>query len=130
MCSIKTQKYKVSRPLQRGRLTFTLACLMLTSLLLGIAPLQTPKNDPPRSPLIRSFGKIYAVSIKVENKLNSTGWPILPETNWCEIDLNSLTTSNQNGGPIEHLAVETKDPQQWQLQMENGIGKLSLMLEQ
>jgi hypothetical protein len=89
----------------------------LAPLLLGSSAPQIPAKDPPQSPLKRNLGKIYAVSVLVENKRTSTGWPILPETNWNEIDINSLAIVSQKGVPIEYVAIENKDPRQWCLQI-------------
>ena len=75
--------FKSSRLLNRSRLLFLLPIFGF----IAMAPFVPPKNAPPNLPLLRINPQQYEIRITVRNKNRTTGWPVLPQTNW------SYTTS-------------------------------------
>lgn len=102
-----------SRPLFRGRLIFILAGFLA----LGMELPEAPTNDPPKTPLHRIDGRIYQVRVQIQNKKRTRGWPILPQTNWCQVATDSIHAITQNGVQVQFIGEENKDdPRQWKLQ--------------
>ena len=55
---------------------------------------------------------------QLQNKIRSTGWPILPQTNWCKIAVDTIQARNKKNQPISIDIVEnTQDARQWHLQL-------------
>ena len=105
-----------SRPLFRGRCIIILAGIIA----LGMELPETPTNDPPETPLHRVDGRIYQVRVQIQNKIRTRGWPILPQTNWCQIATDSIQVTNQNGKQVQFIGEENKDdPRQWKLKFAN-----------
>ena len=54
--------------------------------------------------------------VHVDNKTHSIGWPVLPRTNWGEINTNTIQLLDENGAviPYEAQAIATTD-QQWRI---------------
>jgi len=112
----RIQKLDSHRPLRRGRFIFCLSCSLA---LLGMIAPELPKNDPPHPPLQRGDARIYNIQIQVQNKLRTTGWPMLPHTNWSQLDVDSVGVSDATSKDIPFTAQETTaDPKQWQLQIQ------------
>ena len=93
----RIQKLDSHRPLRRGRFIFCLSCSLA---LLGMIAPELPKNDPPHPPLQRGDARIYNIQIQVQNKLRTTGWPMLPHTNWSQLDVDSVGVSDATSKDI------------------------------
>ncbi len=73
--------------------------------------LQQP--NPLTQPLSRDYARIYNVQIQVQNKKRSTGWPLLPTTDWCTIE--SFTITNQQHKPLQYRVDKLQDENQLKL---------------
>ncbi len=104
--------FAMSRPRTWGRL---IACLLFAPVLALSSP-SSPKQNPPNLPLSRETPRIYILRAHIKNKTHSIGWPLLPQTNWCKLDVQSIRFADENGVQIpfdvEELATNTK---QWRL---------------
>jgi len=108
----KTQQSIEIQPRLRGWFILTLACIVA----LGMIAPEIPTNDPPMSALKRVDGRIYEVRVAVQNKDRSFGWPLLLQTNWCQVASDSIAVTNQTSKRIPYTATEVKDdPRQWRL---------------
>jgi hypothetical protein len=78
---------------------------------------EIPKNDPPLPPLERGHGRIYNIQVHVNNKKSTTGWPVLPQTNWCQIATDSIRFDDASNQQMRFTATEHfADSRQWILQ--------------
>ena len=82
---------QVSRPRIRGRFIF----LLLGAVALGLTAPDVPVADPPQPPLKRTDGRIYEVRVSVQNQNRSLGWPLILQSNWCQIASDSFAVINQ-----------------------------------
>ena len=99
-----------------GRFILALASVLA----LGMHLPDIPTNDPPQSPLKRVEGRIYEVRVAVQNKSRSLGWPLILQSNWCQIAPDSISAVNQTSEQIKITATEVKDdPRQWRLRFQD-----------
>lgn len=92
-----------------------IACIFfITATAFGLP--DKPKDNPPSLPLSRNTPRVYAMSAHVNNKTHSIGWPLLPQTNWSEVDLPTIGFVNENGAgiPFEVEPLKTNEDQ-WRL---------------
>ena len=80
----------------RGWLVAFLVC----SVSLGLTAPDVPKDDVPNAPLMRDLPRVYSMRVHVNNKKQTLGWPLLPRTNWCDTDTDSLSVQDANGQQI------------------------------
>ncbi len=115
MYSKKTQM-AISRSLTRGRFIFCLCIILLLGMVAPRFP-ESLKRELPHAPLTRGSGRLYSVTVNVHNKKRTTGWPLLPETNWCEVRLNTISAVNTRSQFLEFIVDENKsDSRQWRFQ--------------
>ncbi|MFT4593310.1 MAG: hypothetical protein ACI9JK_001020 [Phycisphaerales bacterium] len=88
------------------------ACVLFVSTMAVGMP-DKPKDDPPSLPLERETPHIYSMRAHVNNKTHSIGWPLLPQTNWSEVDVATLQFLDGNGAqiPFEVEPVATNEKQ-------------------
>ena len=113
MYLITTQKFTRRRPLRRGRFLFTL-CILITT---GMVAPEAPTNDPPKPPLSRSDARIYEVRIRVQSRIRSSGWPLLPQANWSKVNLDTLVVSTPESKKIPFKVETLQDARQWKLRI-------------
>ncbi|MBC8310181.1 MAG: transglutaminase domain-containing protein [Phycisphaerales bacterium] len=106
-----SQKNTRHRPLPRGRFIFVLSGLIA----LGMIAPQVPTDDPPSPPLTHGDARIYEIRVNAHNALRSNGWPLLPRTNWCKVDLSTLLVSTPETKNVEFRVESLQDQRQWKL---------------
>ena len=109
----KTITQSVNRPHIWGRFIFVLLCFFA----IGMMNPELPKNNPPHLPLKRTTGRLYHVQVQVQNKKISSGWPLLPRTNWCRIQSFNLT--NQKGDQLNYRIDRLQDSSQLKILTQN-----------
>lgn len=103
------------QPCKKGWCIFALASVIA----LGMQMPDIPTNEPPQSPLKRVEGRIYEVRVAVQNKSRSLGWPLVLQSNWCQVASDSISAKNQKSEPVQFTATEVKDdPRQWRLRFQ------------
>jgi hypothetical protein len=106
----------IDRPCSRGRFILALAGVVA----LGMHMPEIPTNDPPQPPLKRVEGRIYEMRVAVQNKSRSLGWPLILQSNWCQVAPDSISAVNQTSEQIKFTAAEVKDdPRQWRLRFQD-----------
>jgi len=59
------------------------------------------------------------VRVSVQNQNRSLGWPLILQSNWCQIASDSFAVINQKSQQIQYSATEVKDdPRQWRVRMQ------------